>query len=304
MDNAMEMPDDWEAQLIDYTVGVMEPAEAAAFEVSLEECRKHVQAARHYGEIFGLLGTVVSQAEPPDGHKSRLMSRISTTPQLPSSLTMMSPGESQTPASKQIPLVSTASSRPTPTTVNDGVATLPQQRARISDLGEYRARRSSNGILVGWLAIAAAFVLLVGLWGWSANSDKQKAQDQLAALLGTPNIPAGYKVISLTAQKDYPTTNALVLYNPDKNNAVFVAGGLQQLPADKVYELWLLKPDGQGNPDKGGTFTADQTGSVTHATTGPQTIAQYAGFAVTIEPAPGVDLATGPAVALGKFSTP
>src|SRR5438045_3625293 len=82
MNNSNVTPDEWEAQLIDYTLGVMEPAEAAAFEQGLEECRRHVRFAGEYEAVSGLLGAAVPAAEPPEGHKTRLMSRLQATPQV------------------------------------------------------------------------------------------------------------------------------------------------------------------------------------------------------------------------------
>src|SRR3954468_19052719 len=89
--------DEWEAQLIDYSVGAMEPEEAASFEERLAECRRHVLLARDYGTVAGMLGTAVPAADPPAGHRSRLMSRVSATPQ--ASATTITPAE---PAPAQV----------------------------------------------------------------------------------------------------------------------------------------------------------------------------------------------------------
>ncbi|MEO8287182.1 MAG: anti-sigma factor [Chloroflexota bacterium] len=304
MDNSNAVPEEWEAKLIDYTLGVMEPGDAASFEASLEECRKHVQFARQYSEVVGWLGAVVPPQEPPSGHKNRLMSRLASTPQTELTASSM---RAETPASQ--PTLRVLPSLPAQEPYAGATAERTAQPATMTDIEAYREKRTNTGLLAALGAVAAAVILLVGFWGWNAQNDKQRAEQQVAqlqsqlnTLASRPNVPPGYKALSLPPQPNYSGVNALVLYNPGTTDAVFFANGLPQLPANQVYELWLLKA--QGNPDKGGVFTADPTGSATHPTTSPQTLAQYTGFAVTIEPSPGVDVATGPAVVVGTYATP
>jgi anti-sigma-K factor RskA len=106
----------------------------------------------------------------------------------------------------------------------------------------------------------------------------------------------------LQPQKGYEGVGAVALYNPDKNDVVFIGGGLPQLPENQVYELWFLKK--VGDPAPAGIFRPDAAGSAAHAATGAQTMADYAGFAVTVEPAPGVTAPTGNAVVAGKYAAP
>src|SRR5205823_285819 len=74
-------------QLIDYSLGVMEPGDADGFASSLAECREHVYLARQYEQAVSWLGAAVPSAEPPEGHKNRLMSRLTSTPQSSASAT-------------------------------------------------------------------------------------------------------------------------------------------------------------------------------------------------------------------------
>ena len=130
-------------------------------------------------------------------------------------------------------------------------------------------------------------------------SDLQK---QLSTLANQPNIPLGYTALALPPQPGNEGVSAAALYNPQKNDVILVASGLKPLPSDKVYELWLLKP--QGNPEPAGTFTPDPNGTVRHTATGAQTMAQYVGFAVSEEPSPGVPAPTGPIIVAGQHPTP
>ena len=272
-------PEDWEAQLIDYTLGVMEPGEAAAFEADLAECRRNVQMAREYSVVSGWMGLATPPSEPPAGHKNRLMTLVQSTPQ----------AEAPT-------FVATKTAAPlsvVPTGAGQQTATTPP--ANVTDISDYRSRRSNTGLLQALLGAAAVVIFLLGLWAWTANSDKLDAEARV-------NIPAGYSLITLPSQKGFENVTAVAFYNPQKNDVVMVGKGLAPLPSDKVYELWFLK--GQGNPDPAGTFLPDQAGNAQHTGIAPQTVSQYAGFAVSEEPAPGGTVPTGPIIAAGTFTAP
>src|SRR5207253_2764377 len=77
-DNNLE---DWEAKLAEYSLGVMEPGDAAEFERQLSECRVHVALAQQYTQVISALGYAAPPAEPPSGHRARFMSRLSATAQ-------------------------------------------------------------------------------------------------------------------------------------------------------------------------------------------------------------------------------
>jgi anti-sigma-K factor RskA len=163
---------------------------------------------------------------------------------------------------------------------------------KVTDLGEYKARRDYTGLLA---LVASVAILLLGLWGWTSYS-------ALLEIGRSVHIPPGYTVLNLKAQKGYEGVSAVALYNPDKNDVVFIGGGLPQLPENQVYELWFLNKT--GNPAPAGVFKPDSTGSAAHTAVGAQTMADYAGFAVTVEPSPGVTAPTGNAVVAGTYAAP
>jgi anti-sigma-K factor RskA len=272
MDNNVT-PDDWESQLIDYSMGVMGAEEAAAFEADLEECRRNVRMAHDYAAVTGWMGLAASPGEPPQGHKSRLMARVQTTPQ----------GPAQAPAPAVVPAATApAPAAPSPAPAAPAAA---QADGKVTDLEAYRARRRRPG----WMqvALAAAAVIIVGMavWIWNENNSL--------------NIPASYTPLALAAQKGYENVTAVAFYDPQRTNAFLSAKGLPQLPSGRAYELWFLKK--QGNPDPAGTFSADPSGNATHAANGAVTMSQYSGFAVSEEPASGSSAPTGPIVVAGTY---
>jgi anti-sigma-K factor RskA len=214
------------------------------------------------------------------------MSLVQSTPQAEAATPIVT--QSTRPALTALPSLPADQAAQGPPTTQDG-------QGNVTDLGAYRARRNTTAVVQALLGVAAVLILLLGLWAWTANSDKNKIE-------GQPNIPAGYSLLILPPQKGYESVSAVAFYNPQKNDVVFVGKGLATPPSGKVYELWFLK--GQGNPDPAGTFLPDQTGNAEHTGFGPQTASQYAGFAVSVEPTPGSAAPTGPIIVAGTYSTP
>ena len=64
--------------------------------------------------------------------------------------------------------------------------------------------------------------------------------------------------------------------------------GLPALAEDRVYQLWLVRPD--GNRDTGALFRS--SGDI--LVTAPQAFSSYVRFGVTVEPAGGSPSPTGP----------
>lgn len=79
-----------------------------------------------------------------------------------------------------------------------------------------------------------------------------------------------------------------VLWSPSRQVAVLVAGGLAELPADRTYQLWLMR-DGVPLPSE--LFRPDEQGRVVAVVRGTPEDVQAA--AVTVEPAGGVQAPTG-----------
>jgi hypothetical protein len=75
-----------------------------------------------------------------------------------------------------------------------------------------------------------------------------------------------------------------VLVNP-KRGVLFLASNLPQLPAGKIYELWVI-PKG-GAPKPSGLFQADASGNAMHMVSGPIDVAATSAFAVSVEPEAG-----------------
>lgn len=290
MDTSNVREDDWQDKLIDYTLGAMDPSDAAAFEIRLAECRQHVLLANQYEQTLGWMGLTTQAVDPPSGHKSRLLSRLQTTQQESGNtasqvnVAMADRASTSTgrPMLRALPPQENLAEETAPT-----VSASPEQK--VVKLDDYRERRR-NSLVMAMGAIAASLILVAGLWAFLGRGSNALT------------IPPGYRTAQLAPQADFPGVNMTVLYHPDQREAVLLADGLPNLPVGKVYELWILPIE--GNPINAGVFSPTGEGSGQHRTTAPQTVSSYAGFAVTIENAPGVDAPLGPAVAVGQFAIP
>lgn len=196
---------------------------------------------------------------------------------------------------------------------------LPPQRARQRLLAAIEAERQkqpvSRKLVVGvlhtrWLAIApvAATVLLaifsLMLWREDVRLRQRldKSQEALAeqtrqlqavqSIRDLLNAPDALHVTLVTAKKP-AQPQAKTVYAPSKG-LLLMANNMEQLPQNKVYELWLLRADG-GAPMPAGTFRPDPSGNVLMHHPMRSSI-QAKAFAITIEPEGGSQTPTMPIV--------
>jgi anti-sigma-K factor RskA len=103
--------------------------------------------------------------------------------------------------------------------------------------------------------------------------------------------------VKLAGTSDAAQASGLVKYNPRTGAVLFSTDQLPTLPAEKIYQMWLVPTNGA--PISAGVFAP---GSGTErrlfsAQVPPKT--EPKAFAVTVEPAGGVPAPTGPKVLLG-----
>jgi anti-sigma-K factor RskA len=199
------------------------------------------------------------------------------------------------------------------------VGPAPPQRARQRLLAavanEPRKQAGRPAMIIGtlrphWLTFApmAAAVLLAifSLMLWRAESRLQirleqaqaelrdtqqqlQKDEELVALLNSPESMR----VTLVAAKTPAQPQAKTVYSPKMGRLLLVAGNLQPLPQNKVYELWLLPMNGEA-PMPAGTFRTDAQGNATMDHQMPETGIAAKGFAITMEPEGGSSTPTLP----------
>ena len=181
--------------------------------------------------------------------------------------------------------------------------------------------RRGSSALPGWLAAAAALVLASGLGLWALqlrtsldamNARVERAEAEVVRIqrtLGeaqeqTRVLEARNSVlfapdtlrVDLAGQAGAPASSARAFMSRHSGLA-FAANQLPALPADKVYQLWVVAPDRP--PVSAGLLAPDASGHATLFFAMPADLPPPAVLAVTVEPAGGVPAPTGDKVLVG-----
>jgi len=149
------------------------------------------------------------------------------------------------------------------------------------------ARRRSPWPALAGIAAAVAVVLGAGnLLQWSGAfgpaTREQGSRLSTAVLAGTANAPDAYGTIVL---------------DPRDHKGVLAVTGLPALPADRQYQLWLIR---DGERRSAGVFSPDAEGYGSMLLTVPVDFRDFQSFGVSEEPRGGSPSPTGPKVLAGK----
>lgn len=159
-----------------------------------------------------------------------------------------------------------AQSRPLPPLV-DGARVLPLRRARSAALWQ------------GLAAACALIAIVVSAWGFSQHRQAQRSTNArvsvVESLLAAPDVRA-----TTTAMKQGQGT---LIYSRREHRLVLLGRGMPVLPADEIYQLWLMSPTGQ--PVSGGLFRPDPNGNIELPASGVVDGVDRMG--VSVEPAGG-----------------
>jgi anti-sigma-K factor RskA len=157
-----------------------------------------------------------------------------------------------------------------------------------------------------WFATAAAAaMLMLALW---FNFESRTRQAELAQAQRTLNEtvaerdrldqafrfleqPETRQVNFGSGQTNPPRGN---VYIHSKLGVLLIAQNLPELPAGKVYEMWLVPKN--GNPKPAGLFQSTASGTAVHTLSQLVDVSDIAAVAVTVEPAVGSTTPTMPLV--------
>ncbi len=141
----------------------------------------------------------------------------------------------------------------------------------------------------------AALVLVVAVAIWSLTLQNQLSQQAvelahqrdvltlMAYADGGPLRLQGTDVAAGAVGRLYGTS--------DERTFVVITTDMPKLPANQVYQLWLI--DSVGKRTSGGTFTVDDEGRGWMYVRAPQNLGQYRSVGITVEPAGGSPGPTG-----------
>jgi len=162
--------------------------------------------------------------------------------------------------------------------------------------------------LVPWVAAAAlaggvVAVLLQNsdlrkrIGGLQNQSAQQQAELQRAREVVSTLTATDAMRVTLVAAKTPPQPQGKAIYVRDRSSLIFLASHFQALPAQKVYELWLIPTNGAAIP--AGIFKPDAHGSATVINPPLPRGVEAKAFAITVEPESGSSVPTMPILMIG-----
>jgi anti-sigma-K factor RskA len=119
-------------------------------------------------------------------------------------------------------------------------------------------------------------------------------QQETLAFLSDPQV----RYVSLAGLPASPGASGWLLWNPGTRSGLLLARGLPPAPPGRAYELWALAG---AEPVPAGVFTVDAAGRALLRLPALPAARTFDKFAVTLEPAAGVPLPTGPMHLLGSL---
>ena len=143
------------------------------------------------------------------------------------------------------------------------------------------------GSLASVAAVLAFAVLLVSVIVlWQQNRRLRQENEDVHALLSSPAV----RVKKLTGTAEAPNARATFVFG-ENGRALLVVSGLPRPPQGKEYQLWTIEPKTPPKPGK--TFSTDSAGTGLVEERVFEVAREYGEFAVTLEPAGGVQAPTG-----------
>jgi hypothetical protein len=253
-----------------YAMGAISAAEIELIKAHLLDCARCKEELRQYTLALAAYAQTTPEVAVPVGAKDRFLSRLSTTPQ-PQPAAPISPPK---PAFSWRAIFGTGPARWSPALA--GAFAILLVAVSIDDLHK---RTEIEPLLkqVQRGAIDSA---------------------QLAQLMELFTSSQAKRVALHTAPVAVPPPEGRVVYASRTGKLLLTASNLHPLPPGKVYELWILQPDGK-KPLPAGTFAPDSAGYATMIlANAPQGLAVQ-GFGVTIENSGGSETPTLPIVLSG-----
>src|SRR5215203_1564398 len=178
----------------------------------------------------------------------------------------------------------------------------------------------------GWLAFAAAALLLLAVWGAAGQFrmggqvrrltaerarlatrvealgrevDQARAEARRAARALQVLAAPGVQSVVLAGLGPAPGAAGHTYVNPRTRDALFYAFDLPPLARDRTYQLWFIA---NGKPVSAGTFAVDPRGTASLRVDRTVDARDIQAWAVTIEPPGGVPQPTGEMVLMGEAS--
>ncbi|MFQ5804252.1 MAG: anti-sigma factor domain-containing protein [Candidatus Methylomirabilales bacterium] len=111
-------------------------------------------------------------------------------------------------------------------------------------------------------------------------------------------LATGGHTVVLRGDAPAPEAIAMLALSRDRPEAFLVVDDLPQLPAGKIYQVWLIR---DGQRESGGLFDVEPDGENVIVVRSQQPLANYQAVEITVEPAGGSPSPTSPRVMGGRL---
>ncbi|MFM2123609.1 MAG: hypothetical protein RL328_60 [Acidobacteriota bacterium] len=171
-----------------------------------------------------------------------------------------------------------------------------------------RLKRRVLGVVgiqpMGWMwfaAVCAAAMLVTALWFGVVSSFRRQQRDEARAQLAETitdrdRLRANFRFFEnpQTRQVRFGGTGAPQgnVYVQEQLGVLLVAANLPQVPAGRIFEMWILPKHGAPRP--AGLFRAGAEGSAVHVLGQRLNLAEVDAIAVSVEPVAGSPIPTAP----------
>jgi anti-sigma-K factor RskA len=254
--------DDYKEMLAAHGLGALEATEARELEVHLQNCAACRQELSEWQATAASLALDAKPVAPSAQLKNRIIEAVRAEGRQRGSANTVVAFERR------------------PKTAWTSVGSLGAIAAGLALIGLIIS------LLILWQQNRAAQAEVTRLAAEVRETSEQLARErEMVALITTP----GARMAELAGTKEAPGAHAIVAY--DKNGqAMLMAEGLPAAPAGKAYQLWFIK---SGKPLPGRVFVSDPNGNGRMRDQVPTEAMNDAVFAITLEPASGVQSPTG-----------
>ncbi|MEU7742406.1 anti-sigma factor [Nonomuraea sp. NPDC049158] len=188
-----------------YAVHALPDSDGVLFETHMAQCPSCRTEVRRLRETAVLLALAVAEP-PPAALRTRVLTAVARTPQAPT----------HSPGDVTVWEVGGPSSQP------------------------LRRGRGRGRVVAGLAAVSTAAAVALGVVGFDARRDLgnlQARDGEVAAVLAAPDV----RTVRLPVTAGGSGT---VVVSRARGRMVFTSSGLPELPQSRVYELWLMGPDG------------------------------------------------------------
>jgi anti-sigma-K factor RskA len=154
-----------------------------------------------------------------------------------------------------------------------------------------------------WPRLALVGALALALLGWNLSLQARLNEQIAAASASGARLQTIESILSAPDAQAYsltgPNASGQVWVSAQRNQAYFVAEGLPDPGADKVYQMWLIQGE---TPVSAGTFEIHD-GDVATVVTAPGPLTSFGAFGVTVEPRGGSATPSSQPILIGAFES-